>query len=96
MAVQTMMRVRPRTHGVYDHTSVLKMIEWRWNLPPPTVRDAAAANLAGALDFTSPPNLDAPHWNVPAFTGVPCPAGQYADYENWNQLAALARSQGWP
>ncbi len=83
-------------HGTYDHTSVLKMIEWRWNLPALTVRDAAAANLAEALDFTSPPNLDAPQWNVPAVTGLPCPAGQYVDYENWNQLAALAQSEGWP
>ncbi|HEX9041034.1 MAG TPA: phospholipase, partial [Trebonia sp.] len=82
--------------GTYDHTSVLKMIEWRWNLPALTVRDAAAANLAEALDFTSPPNLDAPQWNVPAVTGLPCPAGQYVDYENWNQLAALAQSEGWP
>jgi phospholipase C len=75
---------------------VLKMIEWRWNLPVLTVRDAAAANLADVLDFTAPPDLDAPQWHVPAFTGLPCPAGQYADYENWNQLAALARAAGWP
>ncbi|HKJ94712.1 MAG TPA: alkaline phosphatase family protein, partial [Gammaproteobacteria bacterium] len=29
----------------YDHTSVLKMIEWRWNLPALSVRDAHARNL---------------------------------------------------
>ena len=45
-------RRRYVSHGVYDHTSVLKMIEWRWTLPPLTVRDAAAGNLAEALDFT--------------------------------------------
>jgi phospholipase C len=41
---------------LYDHTSVLKMIEWRWNLPPLTARDASdeIANLALALNFTAP------------------------------------------
>ncbi len=89
-------RRRYVAHGVYDHTSILKMIEWRWGLAPLTVRDAAAANLAEALDFASPPDVDAPRWPVPAYAGVPCPAGPYADYEEWNQLAALARAAGWP
>jgi phospholipase C len=39
-------------HQEFDHTSVLKMIEWRWNLAPLTVRDQTATNLAEALDFT--------------------------------------------
>jgi phospholipase C len=40
---------------LYDHTSVLKMIEWRWNLEPLTARDASdeVANLASALNFQS-------------------------------------------
>jgi len=52
-------------HGIYDHTSVLKMLEWRWNLRPLTVRDATANNLAEVLDF-SQPNLDAPNFDVPS------------------------------
>ena len=36
---------------VYDHTSILKMIEWRWGLLPLTKRDAHTENLALALDF---------------------------------------------
>jgi phospholipase C len=52
-------------HDSYDHTSVLKMIEWRWNLRPLTVRDANANNLAEVLDFDRP-NLTAPRFNVPA------------------------------
>jgi phospholipase C len=38
---------------VFDHTSVLKLIEWRWNLPPLTARDASdeVGNLLTALDF---------------------------------------------
>jgi phospholipase C len=31
--------------GLYDHTSVLKLIEWRWGLNPLTKRDAAMNNL---------------------------------------------------
>jgi phospholipase C len=40
----------------YDHTSILKLIEWRWNLQPLTARDASAdvRNLAFALDFANP------------------------------------------
>ena len=29
--------------GVLDHTSVLKLIEEKWNLPAPTQRDAVAS-----------------------------------------------------
>lgn len=39
--------------GPYEHCSVLKMIEWRWDLEPMTVRDAKAKNLADALDFST-------------------------------------------
>jgi phospholipase C len=57
---------------VYDHTSILKMIEWRWSLPALSVRDAAANNLAEALDF----NFMRRHvrdYAVPEFTSVACP-----------------------
>ncbi|HEY2289155.1 MAG TPA: alkaline phosphatase family protein [Thermoanaerobaculia bacterium] len=59
-------------HGVYDHTSVLKMIEWRWGLPPLSARDAAANNLAEALDF-SRVRHDAPDYAVPFFDSAECP-----------------------
>jgi phospholipase C len=41
---------------IYDHTSVLKLIEWRWNLRPLTARDASSdvGNLAFALDLAHP------------------------------------------
>jgi phospholipase C len=40
----------------FDHTSVLKLIEWRWGLAPLTPRDASADvhNLAYALNFREP------------------------------------------
>src|SRR5260370_34698017 len=41
---------------VFDHTSVLKLIEWRWGLAPLTPRDASTEvnNLAYALNFSQP------------------------------------------
>ncbi|NUS49687.1 MAG: alkaline phosphatase family protein, partial [Nocardioidaceae bacterium] len=82
-------------HGVYDHTSVLKMIEWRHGLDPLTPRDAAARNLAEALDFASPPDLTAPRWQVPAAVGAPCGPEGTADYTDWRNLAAHAARLGW-
>ena len=40
---------------VLDHTSVLKLVEQKWNLPPLTARDAAAASPLSALDLSGPP-----------------------------------------
>jgi phospholipase C len=45
---------------VLDHTSVLKLVEQKWNLPPLTARDAAAASPLDALDLTGPPAFLAP------------------------------------
>jgi phospholipase C len=39
----------------YDHTAVLRLIQRKWNLPPLTARDAAAADLLDALDLAGPP-----------------------------------------
>jgi phospholipase C len=41
-------------HNVYDHTSILKLVEWRFGLAPLTKRDKAARNLAESLDFRAP------------------------------------------
>lgn len=59
-------------HDVYDHTSILKLIEWRWGLEPLTARDAAANNLASALDFNQA-RREAPVFDVPTGPfGGPC------------------------
>jgi phospholipase C len=60
---------------VFDHTSVLKLIEWRWGLAPLTPRDGSSdiSNLAYALNFsqqqTSVPSLPTP--SAPAL-GAAC------------------------
>lgn len=55
------------TDQVYDHTSILKLIERKWNLPPLTRRDAAAADPLDALDLENPP-----HFRIPP--KLPAPA----------------------
>jgi len=41
---------------VFDNTSILKLIEWRWGLEPLTARDASSdvGNLVSALDLANP------------------------------------------
>jgi phospholipase C len=58
------------TNTVYDHTSILKLIERKWNLPPLTRRDAAAADPLDALDFDNPPQFLTP-------PSLPAPARQW-------------------
>jgi phospholipase C len=64
LLVSPFARRRHVSSAIYDHASILRLIEWRWNLPPLTVRDAQANNLADALDFahplTSAPVIDVP------------------------------------
>ncbi|HTI27185.1 MAG TPA: alkaline phosphatase family protein [Kutzneria sp.] len=86
-------------HGLYDHTSILKMIEWRFGLSPLTVRDAAANNLAEVLDFANPPQLSAPRYHVPFPITLGCLLNS-ADHphagEDWPELAARALALGFP
>jgi phospholipase C len=44
----------------FDHTSVLKLIEQKWNLPPLTRRDAAAESPLEALDLSAEPAFATP------------------------------------
>jgi phospholipase C len=53
------------SHRVYDHTSILKLIETKWNLPALTLRDANATAMLDMLDlhhpwFATPPKLAQP------------------------------------
>jgi phospholipase C len=79
---------------VYDHTSVLRMIEARWALRPLTVRDRTARNLADVLDFSRTNLSAAPYPVPPGPFGTPCGTSPVAE-EEWDGLLALARSTGW-
>jgi phospholipase C len=83
-------------HNVYDHTSVLKLIEWRWNLQPLSIRDRTARNLAEVLDFSAP-NATAPDYQVPPFvSGSACTASAPSAGPELSDLAPLAAGYGWP
>lgn len=43
------------SHTIYDHTSVLKTVEEKWNLPALTRRDANATSLFDMVDFAKKP-----------------------------------------
>jgi phospholipase C len=94
--------------SVFDHTSVLKLIEWRWGLAPLTPRDASndIQNLAYALDFEQPdpsvptlPQPNSPLIGAPCLP-VPAPAttGGAASVSNeakvWNDLGSYAAAHG--
>jgi phospholipase C len=86
------------SHVLFDHTSVLRMIEWRWRLQPLTVRDANANNLARVLNFTQRDNR-APRYSVPRLSsGSPCPAAVAASAirPKWAALRDAAGRYGWP
>jgi phospholipase C len=94
----------PRINSdLYDHTSVLKFIEWRYGLPPLTKRDASneIGNLASALDFNNPdptvPSLPV----VNKVNAKGCGASVIVDgHEGGNaDMVALLKSErmeGWP
>jgi len=84
-------------HTVYDHTSVLRAIEWRWGLPALTPRDAAANNIVNALDFSTAPRLSAPAFTVPQIVVAACPGEILSTAEGgeWSDLKEVAITLGW-
>jgi phospholipase C len=79
-------------HDQFDHSSILKLVEWRYGLPSLTPRDRAAKNPATVLDF-SRPNLVPPAMPVvldpgPHICGSP-ETGMATDDVMWQELAAL-------
>jgi phospholipase C len=57
------------SHVVHDHTSILKLVESKWNLPALTRRDAHADNLLDTVDLPSPPAFLTP----PSLASAPDP-----------------------
>jgi phospholipase C len=48
------------SHQLFDHTSILALIEAKWNLPAMTYRDANANNMLDMLDLSNPAFLHPP------------------------------------
>ena len=64
------------SHRVHDHTSFLKLVEIKWNLPALTYRDANASNLLDSLDFRRPPAfLEPPLLPAPGIAPTGCIEG---------------------
>jgi phospholipase C len=89
---------------VFDHTSILKLIEWRWGLQPLTARDASddVQNLAYALNFEHP-NDAVPALPLPPapLLGAPClgsggilGAAPTPSANVWSELARSAAANG--
>src|SRR5947209_14140671 len=60
---------------LYDHTSVLKFIEWRWGLNTLSPRDAGSdiTNLAYALNFSSATSTSLPSLPNPTAPTISAP-----------------------
>jgi phospholipase C len=71
LLVSPFARRRYVSHTLFDHASVLKLIQWRFSLPPLSRRVTTANNLALALDF-SRRRLSAPSFRVPAMPPPSC------------------------
>jgi phospholipase C len=52
-------------HSIYGFESILKMIRYRYGLPPLTPRDLYANNIAASFDFVSKPQLTPPELPTP-------------------------------
>jgi len=94
---------------VFDHTSVLKLIEWRWGLAPLTPRDASTDvnNLAYALSFSRPdaaaPSLPEPQVPLIAApclqtlgSGILSSGGTATPTAHWQELGKQAAGLGFP
>ena len=87
------------SHTLFDHASILRMVEWRFGLQPLAARDAAANNLATALNFSQAPRLVTPSFDsvVPAGTFPPCmtiPAGATVTNGEFSTLRQRALEMG--
>jgi phospholipase C len=91
-------RRRAVAHQVFDHSSILKLVEWRWGLKPLTPRDAAATNLAEVLDFRAPnrrpPAVPVVHDPGPHLCGAPG-IGVAAEEPFWRELLDSNLVRGW-
>ena len=77
------------SHTLFDHTSILKLIEWRWGLKPLTPRDASSeiGNPATSFNFTSPNAALPTVPPAPSVFATPCFGGGIFSSEAVNTAA---------
>jgi phospholipase C len=59
------------SHRVFDHTSICKLVETKWNLPAMTYRDANANDMLDMLDLRNPAFITPPALRHPLYTTKP-------------------------
>jgi phospholipase C len=90
-------------HDTFEHTSILKMVEARWNLAPLTARDGSANNLAEVLDFAQSARRAQQYPEPPVVSGAACPATiatttratARSERSAWHGVGDFASSHGW-
>ncbi|MCA1553837.1 MAG: hypothetical protein LC737_05620, partial [Chloroflexi bacterium] len=80
-------------HNVFDHTSIIKTVCNRWNLPPLSERDKAANDLSEALTLDTP-RADVPVIEPKPFERVPCPEDEPLNDFQKGVLALVAGISG--
>jgi phospholipase C len=85
-------------HGQFDHSSILKLVEWRFGLPALNVRDQAAANPASVFDFRAPnivpPSVPLVRDPGPHLCGAP-DVGMANEDTFWRELAESPLVRPW-
>lgn len=86
----------PQIPGVfYEHTSILKLIESRWGMPPLSRRDAATRNIGEVLDFTLRTEPEIVAYTAPPDAYIACAAADALPVEaltsDWSELL----TEGW-
>lgn len=76
-------------HSVFDHTSIIKTVCKRWNLPPLTERDKAAQDLSEALTLDQP-RTDVPEIHAQPYQRVPRPEDEPLNDFQKGVLAVVA------
>jgi phospholipase C len=95
LLVSPFARRRHIATDVYDHASILRMIEKRFSLPSLTVRTRTANNIANELRVH--PDVAAPRYDVPPGPfGAACPPTAAPAEEKWEPVLALARKFHFP
>ena len=81
------------SHHTCDHTSILKFVETKWNLPALTFRDANAHNMLDFFDlsakrppFAEPPVLKAPKNPFPSPDALPARSITTADQAQFHTI----------
>jgi phospholipase C len=85
-------------HGRHEHTSILKLVEWRFGLRPLSARDRHARNLAHSLNFAKP-NFSVPDLPLvvdpgPHLCGAPG-VGMANEESFWQPLADYVKHSAW-